>query len=319
MCYLLVLHRDGEITDEKFIDTIKGVFKRNQISFNKRDVKLTLHKLLPDDADEFIERFVNMNNNTINNPEMLMRRIIGLTSYFRSAQEELMPKFDKTTDLVEVLCEMSDEQFLAYSKARVEEHKQETSKARAAKKKNDIFEEVSSTYRIFSRLFCNFVFPSEIPRPLPQGDKDIATNVKNKIDEGAVDLISGSELVETDSGLVADDTEIIDETNNKMVDASYETRINEALLEIERLQDRYLSDDGLTTLSPKFLEIKNRIMDEANQGKHLIYSQFRTLEGIGLLKLVLEKHGYRQFKLIKNGQGEWILDLPDDTKQSFMC
>ena len=315
----VVLHKDGEITDDKFIDMIKAIFKRSQITFTKRDVKLTLHKLLPDDSEEFIERFIDMNKKTLNNPEMFMRRIIGLTSYFRSAQEELMPSFDKTTDLVEVLCEMSDEQFLAYSKARVEEHKQESSKARAAKKKNDLFDEVSSTYRIFSRLFCNFVFPSEIPRPLPQGDKDIANNVKNKIErEREIDLVSGSEVVESDSGMVADDTEIIDETNKKFVDASYETRINEALMEIERQQDRFLSDDGLALLSPKFLEIKNRVMDEANQGKHLIYSQFRTLEGIGLLKLVLEKHGYKQFKLIKNGDGEWILDMPDDTKQYSM-
>ena len=36
-----------------------------------------------------------------------------------------------------------------------------------------------------------------------------------KIDEGAVDMISGSELVESDSGLVADDTEIVDETNKQ--------------------------------------------------------------------------------------------------------
>ena len=34
-----------------------------------------------------------------------------------------------------------------------------------------IFEETVSTYRIFSRAFCNFVFPEEIGRPIPGDDE----------------------------------------------------------------------------------------------------------------------------------------------------
>ena len=36
-----------------------------------------------------------------------------------------------------------------------------------------------------------------------------------------------------------------------------------------------------------------------NTGLHLIYTQFRTIEGIGMLKLVLEHNGFTQFKLKK--------------------
>ena len=42
---------------------------------------------------------------------------------------------------------------------------------------------------------------------------------------------------------------------------------------------------------------------------HLIYSQFRTLEGIGILKLVLEANGFVEFKIKKNAEGDWIIDI----------
>ena len=34
-------------------------------------------------------------------------------------------------------------------------------------------------------------------------------------------------------------------------------------------------------------------------GLHLIYSQFRTIEGIGVFSMVLEANGYHRFKLKK--------------------
>ena len=44
----------------------------------------------------------------------------------------------------------------------------------------DVFEEGTSTYRIFSRSFCNFVFPADIERPLPmKKKKDGQVNIKN--------------------------------------------------------------------------------------------------------------------------------------------
>ena len=42
-----------------------------------------------------------------------------------------------------------------------------------------------------------------------------------------------------------------------------------------------------------------------------MYSQFRTLEGIGIFKLVLDANGYTQFKIKKAG-GEYILNIPEE-------
>jgi hypothetical protein len=47
---------------------------------------------------------------------------------------------------------------------------------------------------------------------------------------------------------------------------------------------------------------------------HLIYSQFRTLEGIGIMKIILEANGFCQFKIKKNDDGLWFIDIKDDDK-----
>ena len=67
---------------------------------------------------------------------------------------------------------------LVYMKKR--EHKNENLNFKNAKKrkkkvqsKEGLYEDTVSTYRIFSRAFCNFVFPRpDIKRPLPGDGKD---------------------------------------------------------------------------------------------------------------------------------------------------
>ena len=44
----------------------------------------------------------------------------------------------------------------------------------------------------------------------------------------------------------------------------------------------------------------------------MVYSQFRTLEGIGLFSLVLEKNGFAKFKIKKNSSDIWEIDIPID-------
>ena len=48
-------------------------------------------------------------------------------------------------------------------------------------------------------------------------------------------------------------------------------------------------------------------------GSHLLYSQFRTLEGIGIFKLVLEANGFAEFKLKKEG-GVYVIDINEGDK-----
>jgi hypothetical protein len=75
---------------------------------------------------------------------------------------------------------------------------------------------------------------------------------------------------------------------------------------------KYLSMDALQSLSPKFAAIMENITNEANQGLHLLYSHFRTIEGIGILRLILLANGFAEFKLSNNGDGWQIVEKEED-------
>jgi hypothetical protein len=50
-----------------------------------------------------------------------------------------------------------------------------------------------------------------------------------------------------------------------------------------------------------------------NSGLHLIYSQFRTLEGIGIFSMVLDQNGFAQFKIAQDKDNIWrIIVRPGD-------
>ena len=57
-------------------------------------------------------------------------------------------------------------------------------------------------------------------------------------------------------------------------------------------------------------KLLDNVNDERHAGLHLIYSQFRTMEGIEIIKMILEANGYAEFKLVKQG-GDWIIKEDD--------
>jgi Helicase conserved C-terminal domain len=82
---------------------------------------------------------------------------------------------------------------------------------------------------------------------------------------------------------------------------------------METLNDpQFLGEAKLESYSPKFAAILERILDDKNVGLHLLYSSFRTLEGIGILRLVLLQNGFAEFKLVKTADGEWDIDEGED-------
>ena len=88
------------------------------------------------------------------------------------------------------------------------------------------------------------------------------------------------------------------------------------------LQDNandFLKPDGLNLYSPKFLEILQNLNNKDHIGLHIIYSQFRTLEGIGILKLILEANGYAEFKIQKS-ENTWMIveNEEDQNKPKFL-
>ena len=137
-------------------------------------------KALPDTFELFEGQYIDPVTKKIKNIDALKRRIVGLSSYFRSAQENLLPRYNKTlgVDYHIVRIPMSNFQFGVYESARREERKSEKKKPKQTV--GELYEDSSSTYRIFSRLFCNFVMPD---RPIPL-KKSLSVKGKEGEEEG---------------------------------------------------------------------------------------------------------------------------------------
>ena len=306
----------------EFKDALLEVLNSQNITIEGNNIKIIPYKSLPDNFDEFKDLFIDAKNQ-MKNTDMFKMRIIGLTSYFRSAQEQLMPKYED--DELKILqIPMSDFQFGQYQEARIQERKLEknnkSKKGRNKLQKDEIYSDSVSTYRIFSRAFCNFVFPKpDIKRPMPNKDDSIEAaisaveNNENVGEDILDDTKAQDKLDDMDNNFEQEDLQDIKKQLSQAKDTSYPTRIQQALSELDKNSSKYLSQEKLKTYSPKFLTMLNNILDTSNRGIHLIYSQFKTLEGIGIFKLVLKENGFAEFKLKKSVSGEYSFEVdPDD-------
>jgi hypothetical protein len=160
---------EGVISDDAFIKRVISVLRSNNYEVVPNTTTFKVHTALPDTMDAFIHNFIDKDSGEVYNTEKFKRRVIGLTSYFRSAQEELLPRYNRATDRHIVKIPMSDYQFQIYEEARASERKLEKpGKKGTAKVDSDgLFVQPVSTYKIFSRLFCNFVMPNPPGRPTP--------------------------------------------------------------------------------------------------------------------------------------------------------
>ena len=294
----------GNVSDTEFEKRVIEVLGRGGLEVSRKGISIVNHKSLPDDTETFLKMFVDPETGNLNNADLLKRRILGLTSYFRSAQEQLLPKYEKATDFQEIRVEMSDYQLMKYSEVRNQERERDTKKKKKKQGKNiageDVFE-VSSSYRIFSREMCNFVFPEMVERPGMLKEIDIAAIFAK------MDTMMGKEKESDFENHVAAAEETADSE-----------KAAEALAKLVENADAVLSKEGLAKYSPKFLNILENIEDPENVGLHLLYSQFRTLEGIGILKIILEHHGFQELKMVKTAAGEWDIGNLEPGKQRFL-
>ena len=418
------LDETGNMSDQDFVNTIIRILGRHGVTVSRPKVKLTQHKALPDNSKTFLEMFVELGSKEMKNENVFQKRILGLTSYFKSADESLLPDFVPSDhDPVYHIerCEMSGYQFGLYEKIRSEESNREKKSKKAQSQRvkqgvaaaEELFK-VSSTYRIASRMCCNFAFPDPPGRPVKGagekgGDEDVAdegeldededkdkveeadegkdkdevgeagegkveageeadegkeeekeetkpgkppaktekrprcpsgTNWSNKTqkcepkkvkekrgglgseDEGS-ETDEDAEHADADTKVVAEDADAntlegseAEEDDTVPLDENYAKRIQRALSDIKARSDEIFSPAGLQIYSPKFLKILENIQNPDHQGLHLIYSVFRSLEGIAILKLVLEANGYAEFKIEQEG-GRWeLVDRAEDMGKS---
>ena len=88
------------------------------------------------------------------------------------------------------------------------------------------------------------------------------------------------------------------------------SKIQKALSDLNNSDENFLRPEGLAIYSPKFLKMLNNITE--NEGLHLVYSQFRTLEGIGVFSMVLEKNGFARFTIGKDAVNEWTITVKEE-------
>jgi len=306
----------GDVSDADFVRMITSILNKNEIDVIANSIQVDTFKSLEDNLDSFQNRFIDPVTGNIKNENLFKRRILGLTSYFRSAQEQLMPSFNKDTDFKVIKIPMSNFQFGVYEQARIQERKIAKS---AAKKKlkqvaTDVYSDTVSSYRIFSRAFCNFVFP-ENRRPMPKEGEDIESVLKGTADEDILDAISVRDRLDNPDGLYgADDIDLLENELKSGTDSSYAARIQTEMKYLKDNADKYLTPKGLEIYSPKFLNVLENLKDPDFRGLHLIYTQFRTIEGIGVLKLILDANGFTQFKIKKDAADIWRLAIPEDKR-----
>ena len=109
---------------------------------------------LPTKFEDFANTFID--GLKIKNSLMFQRRIQGLVSYFKGADERLLPKrIDTEHELVKV--PMSTPQFMRYLEVRWKEIQIDSRRGRT---KTDLADDLGS-YRTNSHLACNYAIPSE--------------------------------------------------------------------------------------------------------------------------------------------------------------
>ncbi len=478
----VIYEERGTMSDSDFVKRITKVLKKNDITAVAQGTTFTVNTALPDTLEEFKNTFINPQTTAVTNTDKFKRRIVGLTSYFRSAQEELMPAYDKNFDKHIVYIPMSDYQFKIYEDYRHDERKTEkpNKKSGAEQNMDGLFKEPSSTYRIFSRLACNFVMPQPPGRPTPleyhavqrveasveqqkplleaeemakevikeaeakpnprqnnldkerdkerekerekvkkellkaekekekqakerqkaeekeakerqkaeekeakrkQKEEEKAEKERQKAEEKerkkAEKLKKGGSNDEDEDENEDDESESEDEDEDededdyedeetmvggeneddsvnpaeKFVDdrddedkgaiiledykdedailreadelegdelletmgsVEYKEAIRQAVRYLQLHSQEFLTPEGLKIYSPKFLAMLENIEEPDHQGLHLIYSQFRSMEGIGIFSLVLEANGFAKFKIKRTGTDGWELNMSEE-------
>jgi hypothetical protein len=317
----VTLDESGNLTDEDFVKEIKRILNKNHLEVIESGSFYEQLKALPDDADNFKTMFIDPEQGAVINDNLFKKRIIGLTSYYKSASEQLLPAFVPAEDgsnIHIVPVEMSEYQFNMYEKIRKTEAEQD--KLKNQKKQQminkgqaeDIYS-IPSSYRVFSRALCNFAFPTPPGRPMPDGGGfgKKGDEVEPDIDID-IDGISPEKVVEENQFVSPEDV------HGREEPVEYQQRIKNALKLLKydpskSSEEQYLIKQNLPVYSSKFSKILENISNPENRGLHLLYSQFRTIEGIGIMKLILEANGYAEFKIYKNESGVWDIVNHEDS------
>ena len=276
--------------------------------------------LLPPDGEGFIRRFISEDGQSVNNEIVLSKRLSGLISYYRGSKEEFMPRITRDEYVYVPFTEYSLVGYLRARRSEQEEEDKQKQKQKASEAKTKVVsawdavlaitgKKNPSSYRFRSRAACNFVFPESIQRPFSNNEFDIEEELGKD-----VEVLGDQEADAAEDYAAEEVAEKEDMTEEEVAAAAaarppvresmaYKERIAAAIEALRSVGAQYLrlnpSEPGGASLekySPKYAEIFRRIQE--SPGSALVYSQFRTLEGIGLFGVALEANGYIQIEIL---------------------
>ena len=238
--------------------------------------------LFPNTQEEFNNYFLNESEqmDKLKNIDLFMRRASGLISFYENVDGDY-----PSSSIQDIYIEMSNYQYFMYEKMReIERVREKFAAIKSKSTKKNKASQPTSLMRIYSRQFSNFAFPKEIPRPFPRGTAkllELTDKNSNKNKENIKKI--EKEFIKEEAI-----TENIDE-----LDKEYKLEIDRTMNELLKDKDKYLTGNNLIKLSSKM----NKILDNINNnsGINMVYSQFRTLEGIGIFELILKANGYSKF------------------------
>lgn len=336
------IERDMEnasVTNEVLKDNIIERLIQQQYSIDQKKTEIKYMKPFPDTEKEFNAVFLNKESESTSDL-YFKKKILGLVSYIGD-KKSLMPKIVVPTSeelpkkkhyeeeqmfIQEVKMNMRVLQGYAAARTMEQEQEKRQKQTKQASDESEKMDKQTSSYKIFSRAACNFVFPSSLPRPY-LGGKDRNQNPKLKMNEDDLEVMDVNEKLEMSDGKY-DTSDVAGVLDGKLKRAKdeYKREIEHVLAEFQKTPHQYFEskmdmlykhpiftslgktldtdrshteNNQLELYSPKFLKILQNLMNEDHIGSHLLYSQFRTLEGIGIFKIVLDYYGYTEFKLRK--------------------
>ena len=321
------LNREFLRNDMNMIKSDIVTSRKTKIPLQTTAIKLHTFPLLPDFADDFVGTFIDRTTLKIKKETVLQRRAMGLISYYRGGSEELMPRVGKN---IVVNIPMSELMFNEYSAIRKLEISRESSSSsassldavpqRTTKKASavlDLYAQATkknfSGFKTASRAACNWIFPIDIPRPkMSEKENAMMLGIQATIrddEEEEVDIDVDAEYEiedESESVGIGDGDRAAQTKKRELIEMKTKIASIVGLL-MKKLEDKsneYLNTN-LNIYSPKFSTIITTLLE--TDGPVLVYSQFKTLEGLGIFSAALRASDQQFIPLdIQKGEGgEW--------------
>ena len=246
---------------------------------------------LPTDPEEFDRLFLHegSEDTTAQGHGLFMRRVAGLISHVQADDRARYPRFE---GLEVVRLPMGREQTRRYVVVRNQEIRKERLAARASARgtsgrNNDgLFKGVSQVYRAYSRAACDFAFPPSIERPYASQLRRAELAAEADLED---DDVKGPKAEQKKKS-----SEESYEAASRRIDLAYAEALGKAMNALRKASTVALKrGPALAALSCKFEALIPRLAKAA--GPTLVYSQFRTVEGLGALAIALQANGWAQW------------------------